>query len=205
MKQEDRKALDAAVLEALGLDPERYLPRIYQGLVEMVNERLTLPKLRLARQKKEQRASSEQVKAQVQQELLPNGLKPIGAFLSHRVEMIRVPLTGKPQRWSTFFTEYTLLDAEGKAVGNLQGSEEQARYVIYAALPGQYLVEIPVDPIVAGQAVQRYELYLQEEAQKLHERVLQATKDFKQTDRIVKEILEDQGLPALAVSLAISG
>ena len=85
MKQEDRKALDAAVLEALGLDPERYLPRIYQGLVEMVNERLTLPKLRLARQKKEQRASSEQVKAQVQQERLPNGLKPIGAFLSHRV------------------------------------------------------------------------------------------------------------------------
>ena len=205
VKQKDRQALDAAVLEALGLDPKRYLPQIYQGLVEMVNERLTLPKLRLARQQKEQRASSDQVKAQVQRELLPNGLKPIGAFLPYRVEMARIALTGKPQTWSIFFTEYTLLDAEGREVGKLQGSEDQVRYVIYAALPGQYLVEIPADPIVLGQAVQRYELYLQEEAQKLHERVLQATKDFKQTDRIVKEILEEQGLPALAVSTALSG
>ena len=205
VKQKDRRALDAAVLEALGLDPERYLPQIYQGLVEMVNERLTLPKLRQARQKIEQRASSEQVKAQVQKELLPNGLKRIGAFLPSSVEVMPVPLIGKPQRWSIFFTEYTLLDAEGREVGKLQGSEAQARYAIYAALLGQYLVEIPADPIVAGQAVQRYELYLREETQKLHERVLQATKDFKQTDRIVKEILEAQGLPALAVSIALSG
>lgn len=204
VKQKDRQALDTAVLEALGLDTKLYLPQIYQGLVEMVNERLTMPKLRQARQKKEQRASFEQVKTQVQKELLPNGLKRIGAFLPHRVEMMPVPLTGKPQRWSIFFTEYTLLDAEGKAVGNLQGSEAQARYAIYAALPGHYLVEIPADPIVARQAVQRYELYLREETQKLHERTLQATKDFKQTDRIVKEILEAQGLPALAVNLAIS-
>ena len=118
---------------------------------------------------------------------------------------MRVPLTGKPQTWTTFFTEFTLLDAEGKEVGKLQGSEAQARYAIYAAMPGQYLVKIPADPIVAGQAVQRYEQYLREEARKLHERTLQATKDFKQTDRIVKEILEAQGLPALAVSEALSG
>ncbi len=205
IKQKDRQALDAAVLEALGLDPKRYLPQIYQGLVEMVNERLTLPKLRRSRQKREQHASSEQVKANVQQELLPNGLKRIGAFLPHSVEMMRVPLTGKPQTWTTFFTEFTLLDAEGKEVGKLQGSEAQVRFAIYAAMLGQYLVEIPVDPIVAGQAVQRYEQYLREEARKLHERTLQATKDFKQTDRIVKEILEAQGLPALAVSEALSG
>lgn len=205
IKQKDRQALDASVLEALGLDPKRYLPQIYQGLVEMVNERLTLPKLRRSRQKREQHASSEQVKANVQQELLPNGLKRIGAFLPHSVEMMRVPLTGKPQTWTTFFTEFTLLDAEGKEVGKLQGSEAQARYAIYAAMPGQYLVKIPADPIVAGQAVQRYEQYLREEARKLHERTLQATKDFKQTDRILKEILEAQGLPALAVSEALSG
>ncbi len=204
IKQKDRQALDAAVLEALGLDPKRYLLQIYQGLVEMVNERLTLPKLRRSRQKREQHASSEQVKANVQQELLPNGLKRIGAFLPHSVEMMRVPLTGKPQTWTTFFTEFTLLDAEGKEVGKLQGSEAQARYAIYAAMPGQYLVEIPADPIVAGQTVQHYEQYLREEARKLHERTLQATKDFKQTDRIVKEILEAQGLPALAVSEALS-
>ncbi len=205
VKQKDRQALDSAVLEALGLDPERFLPQIYQGLVEMVNERLTLPKLRVARQKKEQRASSEQVKTKVERELLPNGLKRIGAFLPHNPEMIRVPLTGKPQRWNLFFTEFTLLDEQGKEVGKLQGSEAQARYAIYAAMPGQYLVEIPVDPIVAGQAVQRYEQYIREEAQRLHESTLQHTNDFKQTDRIVKEILEAQGLPALAVSEALSG
>jgi len=33
IRQKDRQALDRAVLEALGLDPEEYLPQIYQGLV----------------------------------------------------------------------------------------------------------------------------------------------------------------------------
>ncbi len=204
VKQKDRQALDTAVLEALGLDPKRYLPQIYEGLVQMVNERLTLPKMRIDRKKKERLISSDQVKTKVQEELIPNGFKRISAFLSPGAGMIGVPLTGRPHSWTAFFTEYTLRDTQGKEVGMIKGTETQARYAIYASLPGQYRVEVPSDGIVAGKAVQQYEQYLQDEAHKLHQSLSQRTNDFQQSERMLKEILEAQGLAALAITLVMS-
>src|SRR5690606_8663052 len=49
VKQKDRKELDTAVLKALGLEPKEYLPKIYEGLTEIVKERLELPKMRKIR------------------------------------------------------------------------------------------------------------------------------------------------------------
>lgn len=200
VKQKDRRALDKAVLEALGLDPKVYLPKIYQGLVEMVRERLALPKLRTARKKQEKRLSLEQVKEKVRQEVLPGGLKPITAFLpAGNPPMMDVPLVGRPVSWSAVLTEYTLLDADGNEVGKIRGDEYQARYAVYAARPEEYMVQVPVDPIVAGGAVQKYEQYLRREAQKLFQRLLEATHDHRQADRIQREILESLDLPPLAI------
>jgi len=70
VKQKDRRALDEAVLAALGLDPDLYLPKIYEGLVEMVNERLALPGLRAARQKREKGLSLEQIKEKIRRRTL---------------------------------------------------------------------------------------------------------------------------------------
>mgnify|MGYP005855903449 CR=1 FL=1 len=206
MKQKDRQALDRAVLEALGLDPEAYLPHIYQGLVEMVEERLALPKLRKKRQKQERRLSLEQVIERVRQEVLPGGLKPVAAFLpAGRPAMMEVALSGRPVSWSAFLTEFTLLDADGKALGNLQGDENQARYAVYAAQPGEYLVKVPADSIVVGQTVQKYEQYLRQVGQELSNRALDVTRDHRQAERAVHEILESFSLPPLAVSKALGG
>ena len=46
VKSKDRRELDSLVLEALGLDPGEYLDRIYEGLCELVRERLDLAKMR---------------------------------------------------------------------------------------------------------------------------------------------------------------
>ena len=46
VKMKDRQALDSAVLEALGLDPKKYLKPLYDGLTEMVRERIDLAKSR---------------------------------------------------------------------------------------------------------------------------------------------------------------
>jgi hypothetical protein len=46
IKQKDRIELDRAVLKAMELDPDEYLCKIYNGLTEIVNERLELPKMR---------------------------------------------------------------------------------------------------------------------------------------------------------------
>jgi hypothetical protein len=203
VKQKDRRALDKAVLAALGLEPDRYLPDIYEGLVEMVKERLALPKLRAARQKREKGLSLEQIKEKIRREGLSGGLKPITAFLpAGRPKMMDVALTGRPVSWRDFFGEYTLLDASDNEVG-FQGNEQQARYIVYAARPGQYMVDVPVDPIIISKAVQAYEQYLRETAQTLLQRALEATRDHRQAGRIVREMLESLNLPPLAVSEAM--
>ena len=38
----DRQELDRSILEAMSLDPEEYLPRIYEGLTGLVRERIEL-------------------------------------------------------------------------------------------------------------------------------------------------------------------
>ncbi len=206
IRQKDRQALDTAVLEALGLDPGTYLPLIYAGLVEMVKERLALPKLRAGRQKGGRRQSLEQVKDHITQELLPNGLRPITAFLpSPKPKMQALPITGRPVSWQPFITQFTLGDEKGQPVGTLQGTEAQARYAIYAAVPGAYVVEVPEDALSAGKAVQAYEGYLRRTAQDLFERALAATRNHREAERVVREILASLGLPPLAVEAALKG
>jgi len=207
VKRKDRRALDTAVLEALGLDPQVYLPRIYQGLVEMVEERLALPKLRATRKKGGKRLSREHVKEQVRQEVLPGGLMPITAFwpAGPKPEMISVSITGRPVSWRAFFDQLTLCDAEGKEVGMVRGGEKQARYAVYAAQFGRYMLEMPADPIVVGKAVQGYEHYLREVGQGLFQRALEGTRNRRDAERVTREILESLDLPPLAVSEAMKG
>ncbi len=56
MRQKNRWALDAAVLEA-----KRYLEPLYAGLLELVTERLELSKMRAAQPKAEKRLSDEKL------------------------------------------------------------------------------------------------------------------------------------------------
>lgn len=153
VKQADRRALDEATLDALELDPKKYLPLIYKGLVEMVKERLNLPKMRTTRKMQAKRLSIAQVKERIRQDVLPAGLKSIEAFLppGSKPQMMTIPLTGRPVSWQPFLTELVLVDEKDNEVGKLTGGEETARYIIYGSKPGQYGIEAPTDRIVVGQ------------------------------------------------------
>lgn len=204
VNQKDRRLLDAAVLEALGLDPGVYQKQLYESLVQLAKERLSLPKMRVTRKRGERRLSVEQVKSHVQQEALPEGVRPISAFLppGHNPVMVSIAVTGRPVSWQSFLTEFTLLDAEGQAVGSLTGSEIQARYIVYAARSGQYAVEVPADPGVTLQAIQEFEQYLRHVGEEVFTRALEATRDHRQAEQITKEVLEAYSLSPLAISKA---
>ncbi len=205
VKQKDRRRLDAAVLESLGLDPGACQDLVYEGLVQLTKERLALPKMRVTRKKGERRLSVEQVKAHVQQEALPEGVRPIASFLPPGLEpvMVSIGVTGRPVAWQSFLTELTLLDATGSAVGSLTGSEIQARYAVYAARAGEHVVDVPTDAIVTRQAVQRYEQYLRQLGEEVFTRAMEATRDHRQAEQITKELLEAQGLPPLGINKAL--
>ena len=201
VKRKERQKLDRAILKALGLNPDIYLPSIYQGLLEMVEERHKIPKLRSSRKKQEQRVSLENIKEKILNEVLANGLKPIDAFLpSRNTPMMNIPISSRPVEISAFFTHQKLLDANGKLAGEFEGVESQARYAIYAAQPGAYMVKVPIDPRVAEKASRDYEEYLKKVAQELLQHALDATRNHRQADRVVHEILESLPLPGMAIS-----
>ena len=61
ISKRDRMGLDEILIKRLGLDSS-YLPRIYEGLSEIVKERLDLPKMRKKQQKESVNIAVEQIK-----------------------------------------------------------------------------------------------------------------------------------------------
>ncbi len=75
VKMKDRHKLDSLILQALGLDPDKYLKTIYDGLTELVRERIELASMRKkVKQAKTQRDIDKLMK-QVMEDLLPDGVK----------------------------------------------------------------------------------------------------------------------------------
>lgn len=204
VQQKDRQALDRAILEGIGLDPHEYLPALYQGLVEMVEERLALPKMRRKQKKQTARISLEQVETQLRKEILPNGPRSISSFLPAKAKLMTVPVTARPVTWQVFFQEYGLLDQDNNEVGKFTGQEAQARYAIHAASVNAYTLEIPQDEYIAVNVNQKYEAYLREVAVQLFRRALEATRDQKQSERVTRDILAAFDLSSLAIEAAIS-
>ena len=73
----DRIALDQAVLHAIGLSHRKFLSLLYEGLCELVSERITLGKMRGKARKTKARGAKAEKKAaeEVLDEVLPDGPK----------------------------------------------------------------------------------------------------------------------------------
>ena len=91
-----------------------------------------------------------------------------------------------------------LSDEDGQKVGALEGDDTKARYVICAARPNVYQIEVPIDDAVVGKAVDGYHAYLDRLGEKLFKRAAQATRDARRSECIVREMLKDYDLPPLA-------
>jgi len=130
VKQKDRKELDTKILEALELDPKIYLPKIYDGLCEMVKERLELPKMRKKKQKEEVKHAYDKVKQDVIEECLPDGVRrfPEDFYTEGYYEALEFETystNGKPLITESFFNNFQMKDSDGETLFEL-GSEAKA-------------------------------------------------------------------------------
>ena len=204
VEQADRQDLDKAVLEALGLDPKVYLRPLYDGLVELVTERLQLSKMRAARPKAEKRLSDEKLLKQWEESRWPERLKPITTFLEGKeTRFLEIPIREKqplrypketPGLFSGFPKPVPLLNAEGKPVGWVE-TISQARYAVLAAKPQEYLVRVPADEKVLQEVLEAYEAHLREEGRRLLGDIQNAVHDVKEAERLFRSLLERAGLP----------
>jgi len=198
VQQPDRQALDGAMLQALGLDPDRWLPRLYDGLTTLVRERVQLGHKRgQARRSRPQRAAN-RVAQEVLQDLLPHGPDrfPDG-FLSPaaRTGAFReIPLPGAPMRYAgPHFGQEQLLTEDGQTL--TVDNKFEVRYLLFAQASGQKVARLPEKPVEISRTVNNYVQYLRDLRACLRDAYFTRTLDQAAAERFVGEVWRKFSLP----------
>ena len=209
VKEKDRIKLDTEILKSLGLNPKEYLSKIYDGLCEMVKERLELPKMRRTKQKQTIKVSFQQVKESVISDILPDGIKKfpdafyifdygksnkkfkdLNSDLS-QIECEVIPTTGKMLSYSFFMGHCTLNDVDGQKICTFD-SELKAKYAVLSSKPDVYQILIPKDERVLDIIITNYENYIDELREQLYSNAIQKLFDQSQAERMTEEILNEK-------------
>ena len=198
VQQPDRRPLDAAVLHAMGLDPDRWLPRLYDGLTTLVRERVQLGQMRGQARRSRPRRAANRVAQEVLQDLLPNGparfpddfFSPAartGAFWE-------IPLPDSPLRYAgPHFGQEELITDDGQTL--TVANKFEARYVLFAQAAGQKVARLPEKPVEVSRTVNNYVQYLRDLRQRLHDTYFTRTLDQAAAERFVGQVWSKFNLP----------
>jgi len=198
VQQPDRQALDTAVLRAMGLDPDRWLPRLYDGLTTLVRERVHLGQMRgKARRSRPQRAAN-RVKEDVLQDLLPGGPArfPDDFFspAARAGDFWEIPLPGAPLRYAgPHFGQEQLVTKDGQTL--TVANKFEVRYLLFAQASGQKVARLPEQPVEVSRTVNNYVQYLRDLRKRLHDAYLTRTLDQAAAERFVGEVWRKFNLP----------
>lgn len=198
VKQKDRKELDTKILEALGLDAKIYLPKIYDGLCELVKERLELPKMRKKKQKEEVKFAYGKVKEDVIEDCLPDGIRkfPQDFYTKGNYEELEFetfPTNGKPLTADSFFNKFQLKDQDGETLFELN-SEAKAEFVELLSRQTTYQIKIPAKEKIVEQILKNYKTYISELRDQLEANAKEKLHDWFLAEKMAQEILEEFGI-----------
>ena len=198
VQQADRQALDAAVLRAMGLDPDDWLPRLYDGLKTLVQERVQLGQMRSkARRSRPQRAAN-RVTGEVVEDLLPYGPKRFpDDFLSaaaRRSGFQEIPLPASPLRYvGPHFGQEELATDDGETLS--VGNKFEMRYILFAQAAGHEVARLPDKLVEVSRTVSNYAHYLRDLRQRLYDTYFTRTLDQAAAERFVGEVWRKFNLP----------
>jgi type I restriction enzyme M protein len=198
VKLKDRQELDTKILNALGLDYKLYLPKLYDGLCEIVKERLELPKMRKKKQKEGQKHAYDKVKEDVIEDCLPDGIRtfPQDFYDKGNYDELKFethPTAGTPLIIDSFFNRFEMKTAEGKTIIELD-SEAKAEFAALLSKQETFQIKIPVIDKVVEQILKNYRNYISELSDQLTANAREKLHDWSLAERMSKEILSDFGL-----------
>ena len=198
VKTKDRQKLDGLVLETIGLDPAKYLKPIYDGLTELVRERIELAGMRKKLKQAKPVRDITKLLDQVTKDLLQEGIKSFPEDFLHKKP--------NPQDCSNVAVPDVLLRLGNYFLGQQEVAADDfsyqapsiaaAKYIIYARKPAEYIVSLPNDEIVITKAITDYERYLKELFRKLNQELLNRTFDQRQAETLSYRIFQELGLPS---------
>jgi hypothetical protein len=202
MKEPDRRALDEAVLRAMDLDPDRWLPRLYDGLRTLVRERVQLGQMRGQARRSRPKRAANRVAQEVLQDLnlLPDGPARFpDAFLSPAARdgaFREIPLPEAPLRYvGPHFGKEQLTTEDGKILD--LASKFEVRYVLFAQAAGRHVARLPEKPVEIARTVNNYVQYLRDLRERLYDTYFKRTLDQAAAERFVAEAWHRFSLPQL--------
>jgi hypothetical protein len=199
IQKPDRQALDRAVLAAIGLDADEWLPRLYDGLTTLVRERVELGRKRNQSRSTRTQKAAGRVAEEVVNDLLPNGVQHFpDDFLTQaaRIELREIPLPEKLiQHKGAFFGQEEMSDNEGTTF--MLKNMYEVRYVLYAQANGQHVVYIPQKMVEVTRSVNLYNQYLRDLRQGLYEAYFRRTLDQMAANRFVEDAWRKLKLPSI--------
>jgi len=196
LEQLDRQELDRAVLKAMGL-PVKMLDDIYEGLRNLVMERLQLGQMRSKARRSRPTQAIERVRQDVIDDLLPNGLRRFpedflpsaatkGTFVEHELPSGKIEAHISP-----LFSEIT-----GERDFKIElKTPFEAKFLLYAHKNGYTRVKMPAKVVEVSRAVNNYEKYLRELKAVFYEAYYKRTLDQQLATRLTAEAFEALELP----------
>ena len=200
VSKKDRKALDSAILDAIGLDPKKYLRPIYEGLCKLVRERFELCQIRGKARKVKARGVKAEKKTieDVLDEILPQGLKrfPDDFYSSAAIERskIAIDLPNAPLIFvdSALFKDVYVEDNSFKISVK---SPAEGKFLVYAQKAGHKTAYLPKKIVELTRTVANYEKYLRELRKQLYEAFYRRTLDTKTASRLTQNTFKHFRLP----------
>jgi hypothetical protein len=201
VKQKDRQALDAAVLSAIGLDPKKYLQPIYDGLCDLVRERIELGEMRGKARKTKGRktvGAEKQTLQDVLTEELPNGPHRFpDEFFSDTAKgeaKTNIELPGKELVLDTG-SLLPALYARDKSWNRAVKSNAEGKFLLYAQQAGHKVAQVPSRPVEVSRTVANYESYLRDTRKRIYEAVYRRTLDARVAATLTQSVFDKFRLP----------
>lgn len=193
VKMKDRQRLDSLVLSAIGLDPKKYLKPLYEGLCELVRERIELAGMRKKVKNAKTEKDIEKLMEQVISEIIPNGPRKFPEeFIDSRYlkEAKEISISNEPLKLGNYFMGQQEVVSDSGFKYTAQGIEE-AKFIIYSQKPNCYIVKLPKDRIRLTKAVDEYERYIKRLKDELFQAFFTRTHDHKLADTLVERVMEE--------------
>jgi hypothetical protein len=194
-KKKDRQELDKIVFQALGITSKEDQQAVYDGICELVQERLDLAKLRTKQTKKRKTQDTQKLVESVIEEFAPNiALFPDQFLTVRKLTFKDIPVPAEKLRLGKDFFGQMPIETDSGFKYDCN-SIEDAKFVVYAQHPNEYIVKVPTDIKVVEQAILDYEKYLTETKEELYETIMERVMDTNQADVLVTEIWQKLNLP----------
>ena len=198
IKQKDRKELDIKILEALGLDAKIYLPKIYDGICELVKERLELPKMRKKIQRDSVKFAYDKVKEEVIEDCIPDGVRifPKDFYTEgeyEELEFEEYPTNGEQLSIDSFFNSFQLKTSEGETMFEVD-SESKAEFAKILSNRKTYQIKIPTQEKIIEKIINNYKAYIRELKEQLEANAREKTHEWASAEKIARQVLDEFGM-----------